>query len=63
MPYIINNTNGIAVATVDDGSIEDSTSLTFVGKNYSGYGQIQNQNLYHLLENSFIYLNFLKLGV
>lgn len=51
MPYIINNTNGIAVATVDDGSIEDSTSLTFVGKNYSGYGQIQNQNLYHLLEN------------
>jgi len=51
MPYIINNTNGSAVITVDDGSVDNSTSLTFVGKNYSGYGQIQNQNLFHLLEN------------
>jgi len=51
MPYIIKNTDGVTVATVEDGSVNDSTSLTFVGKNYSGYGQIQNQNLYHLLEN------------
>jgi hypothetical protein len=51
MPYIIKNTDGATVATVEDGSVDDSTSLTFVGKNYSGYGQIQNQNLYHLLEN------------
>ncbi len=51
MPYIIKNTDGVTVATVEDGSVNDSTSLIFVGKNYSGYGQIQNQNLYHLLEN------------
>jgi len=51
MPYIIKNTDGVSVAIVEDGSVNDSTSLTFVGKNYSGYGQIQNQNLYHLLEN------------
>ena len=51
MPYIINNTNGVPVATVEDGSVDNSTSLTFVGKNYSGYGQTQNQNFYHLLEN------------
>jgi hypothetical protein len=51
MPYIINNTNGVTVATVDDGSVDNSTSLTFVGKNYSGYGQIENANLLHLLEN------------
>ena len=51
MPYIINNTNGVPVATVEDGSVDNSTSLTFVGKNYSGYGQTQNENFYHLLEN------------
>ena len=51
MPYIIYNTSGVTVATVEDGSIDNSTSLTFVGKNYSGYGQIQNENLLHLLEN------------
>jgi hypothetical protein len=51
MPYIINNTNGVPVATVEDGSVNNSTSLTFVGKNYSGYGQTQNENFYHLLEN------------
>lgn len=51
MPYIINNTDGVPVATVEDGSVDNSTSLTFVGKNYSGYGQTQNENFYHLLEN------------
>jgi hypothetical protein len=51
MPYIINNTNGVTVATVEDGSVDNTTSLTFVGKNYSGYGQIENENLLHLLEN------------
>jgi hypothetical protein len=51
MPYIIKNTNGVTVATVEDGSIDNSTSITFVGKNYSGYGQFENENLLHVLEN------------
>jgi hypothetical protein len=51
MPYIIKNTNGITIATVEDGSIDDSTSITFVGKNYSGYGQFENENILHILEN------------
>jgi len=51
MPYILNKTNGSIVATVADGSINQTTDLTFVGKNYSGYGEIINENLIKLLEN------------
>jgi len=51
MPYILYNANGSTLFTVDDGTANDSTSLTFVGRNYSGYGQIQNQNFVYLLEN------------
>lgn len=51
MPYILYNANGSKLVTVDDGTVDESTSLTFVGRNYSGYGQIQNQNFIYLLEN------------
>ena len=36
---------------VDDGTIDQTTSLRFVGKNYAGYGEIQNENFLHLLES------------
>ena len=51
MPYILNKTNGSVLATVGDGSINQSTDLTFVGKNYAGYGEFINENLLKLLEN------------
>lgn len=51
MPYILNKTNGAALVTVSDGGIDESTSLTFVGRNYSGYGEIVNENFLKLLEN------------
>jgi len=51
MTYILNKTNGSIVATVRDGSIDQSTDLIFVGKNYAGYGEIVNENLLKLLEN------------
>ena len=51
MPYIITKSNGTTLTTVADGSIDNSTSLTFVGKNYAGYGGILDQNLFYLLEN------------
>jgi hypothetical protein len=51
MPYILNKTNGVVVATIQDASLDLSTSLTFVGKNYSGYGEVQNENFLRLLEN------------
>ena len=51
MPYILNKTNGSVLATVADGTINQSTDLTFVGKNYAGYGGFIDENFLHLLEN------------
>ena len=51
MAYIINLTNGQQLATVEDGTIDQSTTIKLVGKNYAGYGEIQNENFVHLLEN------------
>jgi len=51
MPYILNKTNGIVVATVQDASIDQTTDLQFLGRNYAGYGEIQNENFLKLLEN------------
>lgn len=51
MAYIVNKYNGVAIATVQDGTVDNSTDLTFIGKNYAGYGEVQNENFLHLLEN------------
>ena len=51
MAYIINLTNGTQLATVEDGTIDQSTTIKLVGKNYAGYGEIQNENFVHILEN------------
>jgi len=37
--------------TVDDQQLNQQTSLTFVGKNYTGYSQFIAENFLHLLEN------------
>jgi hypothetical protein len=51
MPYILYKSNGTTLATVPDASLDSTTSLQFVGRNYSGYGQIVNENFVKLLEN------------
>lgn len=51
MPYILNKTNGTIVATVQDASLDQTTDLIFVGRNYAGYGEVQNENFLKLLEN------------
>src|SRR6056300_258504 len=52
MAYTINKTDGTVVATITDGTIDNSTSLTLFGKSYSGFGELLNENLVKLLENS-----------
>ena len=52
MAYTINKTDGTVVATITDGTIDTSTSLTLFGKSYSGFGEPLNENLIKLLENS-----------
>ena len=52
MAYTINKTDGTVVATITDGTIDTSTSLTLFGKSYSGFGEALNENLVKLLENA-----------
>lgn len=52
MAYELNKFNGTYFTTVDDQTLNTtSTDLRFVGRNYSGYGEVENENLLHLLEN------------
>ena len=52
MAYTINLTNGSIFATIPDGTINEASSMTLVGKNYAGYGDLLDENFIHLLENS-----------
>lgn len=51
MAYTINKTSGAVLTTVSDGTIDTTTDLTLVGKNYAGYGEFLNENFIRLLEN------------
>ena len=51
MAYTINKFNGIPFINVEDGTADTTTDLTLVGKNYTGYGEIQNENFLFLLES------------
>ena len=51
MPYNITRFNGTLVATVEDGTVDNTLDIKLVGKNYAGYGEIQNENAVHMLEN------------
>jgi hypothetical protein len=51
MAYIINRYNGTVLTTVEDGTVNQVTEVKFIGKNFAGYGEAQNENFLFLLEN------------
>lgn len=51
MAYTIDRYNNTQLTVVEDGTIDQTTDLKLVGKNYAGYGEIQNENFVFLLEN------------
>jgi hypothetical protein len=51
MPYIINTYNGTQIAVVQDGTVNTTTDVKLVGKNYAGFGEIINENFVHILES------------
>jgi len=52
MSYTILKTDGTALTSVVDGTIDQTTTdLTLIGKNSSGYGVYINDNFIRLLEN------------
>lgn len=52
MSYLLNKTDGTLLTELIDGRIDtQSTNLTLVGRNYSGFGESFNENFIKLLEN------------
>jgi hypothetical protein len=51
MSYKVDKFNGTFLVNVADGSIDTTTDLRLIGKNYAGYGEVQNENFLHLMEN------------
>lgn len=51
MPYNINKYNGNLAAVVEDGTVDNTFDIKLIGKNYAGYGEVQNENFLFLLEN------------
>ena len=52
MAYTINKTDGSIVATVEDGVLDTTTTVSLIGRNFQSYGEPFNENLVKLLENS-----------
>jgi hypothetical protein len=51
MAYQVDRFNGTFFVSVGDGTIDTTSDLRLVGKNYAGYGELQNENFLHILEN------------
>jgi hypothetical protein len=51
MAYILNKSDGSILLSIQDGELDTSTSLGLLGRNYTGYGEVQNENFIFLLEN------------
>jgi hypothetical protein len=51
MPYNIDRYSGTTPVVVEDGTINSTFDIKLVGKNYAGYGEVQNENFVHMLEN------------
>lgn len=51
MSYQINRYSGTQITVIADGTIDATLDLKLIGKNYAGYGTVQNENFVYLLEN------------
>lgn len=57
MSYLVNKTDGTLLVRVFDGQTDSPTSptghssITLIGKQVANYGEIQNENFIHILEN------------
>lgn len=51
MAYNVDTFSGNRTIVIEDGTIDSTFDIRLVGKNYAGYGEIQNENYLHLLEN------------
>ena len=52
MAYTINKTDGTILAVIQEGTLDTTSSLSLPGKLFQNYGEIINEDLIKLLENS-----------
>lgn len=51
MSYTINRTDGTILTIIEDGTVDTTTDLSLIGKNFIGFGKSINDNFVSLLEN------------
>ena len=52
MSYRLNKTDGSLLVDLVDGQLDTTSSdLTLIGRNYSGFGEVLNENFIQILEN------------
>ena len=51
MSITVNKTDGTILTTLIDGTVDQSTDLTLIGRNFSGFGEYLNEDFVKLLEN------------
>ncbi len=52
MAYLVNKTDGTLLTTILDGQTDStSSSIVLIGKQVTNYGEIQNEDFIHILEN------------
>jgi len=52
MSYTVNKSDGTVLTIVGDGTVDNtSTDITLVGRRYSGYGEVLNENFVKMLES------------
>ena len=52
MSYTVNKSDGSVLTIVGDGTVDNtSTDITLVGRKYSGYGEVLNENFVKILES------------
>jgi len=51
MGYIINKTDGTQLINLLEGTLDTSTNLYLIGRNYPSYGELQQENFVRLLES------------
>ena len=52
MAYKLNKTDGTLLVDLIDGTLDTaSTSISLIGRNYTGFGEALNENFVKILEN------------
>ena len=51
MPYTITLKDGTTLTTIADTTVDNTTSLTLIGRNFAGYGGYIAEDFVHQLEN------------